>query len=152
MVLLLLANKLTSGDEHESFFSLRYHGRPRHSIHVLEELRLPVTSSTSRHTRKRLRPPKGTWCVVRGEPPNTFLSAPKLLPGVDLLGYEDSRQFLTVAEFLKVLKRSPICMECHFDSHPYGQSADSTRSWNTEHLYTTLIRWAAVSHFDSVTA
>ena len=32
------------------------------------------------------------------------------------------------------------------------QSADSTRSWNTEHLYTTLTRWAAVSLFDSVTA
>ena len=84
-----------------------------------------------------------------------FLSTPKFLV-VDLSCYEDSRRFLTVAECLKVLKRSTSLKECHLDSvyspeiFPSPMPLDRFHS-KLEHLDTTLIRWAAVSLFDSIT-
>ena len=84
-----------------------------------------------------------------------FLSTIKFLV-VDLSCYEDSRRFLTVAECLKVLKRSTSLKECHLDSvyspeiFPSPMPLDRFHS-KLEHLDTTLIKWAAVSLFDSIT-
>ena len=95
--------------------------------------------------------PISTFC----KPHNMFLSTPKFLV-VDLSCYEDSRRFLTVAECLKVLKRSTSLKECHLDSvyspeiFPSPMPLDRFHS-KLEHLDTTLIRWAAVSLFDSIT-
>ncbi|KAJ3486073.1 hypothetical protein NLJ89_g11844 [Agrocybe chaxingu] len=121
--------KLTSDDEHESIFcSLRavmdvlvtrapfWHSLdcllPPQCHDVLKNNHFPLLTSVS------VRPPKGTISAF-SEPPNMFLSAPKLLD-VDLSGYNFSSmvlpwdqlrrfktQFLTVAECLKVLRRSP---------------------------------------------
>ena len=97
-----------------------------------------------------------------------FLSAPKLLD-VNLSGYNFSAmmlpweqlrrfkaQLLTVAECLKVLKRSPSLKECHLESvyspeiFPLPVSLDTFYS-ELEHLDITLIRGAAISLLDSIT-
>ena len=62
--------------------------------------------------------------------------------------------FLTVAEYLKVIKRSPSLKVCRLDNvyfkfpEIFQHSTDSTRSWNTLRLYPS---GAAVSPFDSIT-
>ena len=62
--------------------------------------------------------------------------------------------FLTVAEYLKVIKRSPSLKVCHLDNvyfkfpEIFQHSTDSTRSWNTLTLYPS---GDAVSPFDSIT-
>jgi F-box-like len=170
--------ELTSDDEHKSIFcSLRiimdvlvtrstywksldcllppqYHD-------ILKNNHFPMLTSVS------LRPPKGTISIFC-EPPNMFLSAPKLLD-VDLSGYnysammlpwEQLRRFktqvLTVAECLKVLKRSPSLKECHLESvyspeiFPSPVPLENFYS-ELEHLDITLIRGAAVSLFDNIT-
>jgi hypothetical protein len=170
--------KLTSDDEHESIFcslalswtssSLDPHigtastaFLPPQCHDILENNHFPMLTSVS------VRPPKGTISTF-SEPPNMFLSAPKLLD-VDLSGYNYSAmmlpweqlrrfktQFLTVAECLKVLKRSPSLKECHLESvyspeiFPSPMPLDRFYS-ELEHLDITLIRGAAVSLFDNIT-
>ncbi|KIM44059.1 hypothetical protein M413DRAFT_443120 [Hebeloma cylindrosporum] len=170
--------KLTSDDEHESIFcSLRaimdvlvtrsiYWNSldcllPPQCHDILKNNHFPMLTSVS------VRPPKGTISTF-SEPPNMFLSAPKLLD-VDLSGYNFSAmmlpweqlrrfktQFLTVAECLKVLKRSPNLKECHLESvyspeiFPSPVSLDTFYS-ELEHLDITLIKGAAVSLLDSIT-
>ena len=128
---------------------------------ILENNHFPMLTSVS------VRPPKGTISTF-SEPPNMFFSAPKLID-VDLSGYNYSAmtlpweqlrrfktQFLTVAECLEVLKRSPSLKECHLDSvysteiFPSPMPLDGFYS-ELEHLDITLIRGAAVSFFDSIT-
>lgn len=170
--------KLTSDDEHESIFcSLRaimdvlvtrstYWNSldcllPPQCHDILKNNHFPMLTSVS------IRPPKGTISTF-SEPPNMFLSAPKLLD-VDLSGYNFSAmmlpweqlrrfkaQLLTVAECLKVLKRSPSLKECHLESvyspeiFPLPVSLDTFYS-ELEHLDITLIRGAAISLLDSIT-
>jgi hypothetical protein len=118
-------------------------------------------------TSVSVRPPKGTISTF-SEPPNMFLSAPKLLD-VDLSGYNFSAmvlpweqlrrfktQFLTVAECLKVLKRSPSLKECHLESVYSPEIFPSPTPLDTfyselEHLDITLIKGAAVSLLDGLT-
>ncbi|KAF8966047.1 hypothetical protein BDZ97DRAFT_1917754 [Flammula alnicola] len=169
--------KLTSDDEHESIFcslraimdvlvtrSMYWHSLdsllPPQCHDILKNNHFPMLTSVS------VRPPKGTISTF-SEPPNMFLSAPKLLD-VDLSGYnfpamvlpwEQLRrfktQFLTVAECLKVLRRSPNLKECHLES-VYSPEilpspmADTLYS-ELESLDVMLIKGAAISLLDSVT-
>ena len=169
--------KLTSDDEHESIFcSLRaimdvlltrstYWNSldcllPPQCHDILKNNHFPMLTSVS------VRPPKGTISTF-SEPPNMFLSAPKLLD-VDLSGYNFSAivlpweqlrrfktQFLTVAECLKVLERSPSLKECHLESVYFPEIFPSPMPLDTfyselEHLDITLIRGAAISLLDSI--
>jgi len=170
--------KLTSDDEHESIFcSLRaimdvlvtrstYWSSldcllPPQCHDILKNNHFPMLTSVS------VRPPKGTISTF-SEPPNMFLSAPKLLD-VDLSGYNFSAmmlpweqlrrfktQFLTVAECLKVLKRSPNLKECHLESVYSPEIFPSPTPLDTfyselEHLDITLIKGTAISLLDSIT-
>jgi len=169
--------KLTSEDEHESIFcSLRaimdvlvtrstyWHSLdcllPPQCHDILKNNHFPMLTSVS------VRPPKGTISTF-SEPPNMFLSAPKLFD-VDLSGYNFSSmvlpweqlrrfktQFLTVAECLKVLRRSPSLKECHLEN---VYSPEILFSVASETLYSsldlldvTLIKGAAITLLDSVT-
>ena len=170
--------KLTSDDEHESIFcSLRaimdvlvtrstYWSSldcllPPQCHDILKNNHFPMLTSVS------VRPPKGTISTF-SEPPNMFLSAPKLLD-VDLSGYNFSAmmlpweqlrrfktQFLTVAECWKVLKRSPNLKECHLESVYSPEIFPSPTPLDTfyselEHLDITLIKGTAISLLDSIT-
>ncbi|KDR73016.1 hypothetical protein GALMADRAFT_281210 [Galerina marginata CBS 339.88] len=169
--------KLTTDDEHESIFcSLRaimdvlvarsafWYSLdcllPPQCHEVLKSNQFPMLTSVS------IRPPKGTISTF-SEPPNMFLSAPKLL-NVDLSGYNFpamvlpweqlqrfKTQFLTVGECLKVLRRSPNLKECHLES-VYSPDLLSSPTMNPlhselEYLEVTLIKGAAISLLDSIT-
>lgn len=96
-----------------------------------------------------------------------FLSAPKLFD-VDLSGYNFSAmilpweqlrrfktQFLTVAECLKVLRRSPNLKECHLESiyspEIFASPTPETLYFQLEYLDVTLLKGAAISLLDSLT-
>jgi hypothetical protein len=170
--------KLTSDEEHESIFcsfraimevlatrSTYWNSLdsllPPQCHDILKNNHFPMLTSVS------VRPPKGTISTF-SEPPNIFLSAPKLLD-VDLSGYNFSAmmlpweqlrrfktQFLTVTECLKVLKRSSSLKECHLESvyspeiFPSPMPFDRFYS-DLEHLDISLIRGAAASLLDSIT-
>ena len=169
--------KLTSDEEHESIFcSLRdimgilvtrsayWYSLdcllPPQCHDVLKSHEFPLLTSVA------LRPPKGTISTF-SEPPSMFLSAPKLID-VDLSGYNFSAmvlpweqlhrfktQFLTVAECLKALRRSPSLKECHLRSIYSPEIFDSLPS---ETLYSDLerldvffLKRAAISLLDNLT-
>jgi hypothetical protein len=169
--------KLTSDDEHESIFcSLRdimgvlvtrsayWYSLdcllPPQCHDVLKSHEFPLLTSVA------LRPPKGTISTF-SEPPSMFLSAPKLVD-VDLSGYNFSAmvlpweqlkrfktQFLTVAECLKVLRRSPSLKECHLRSVYSPEIFDSLPSEtlysDLERLDVFLVKSAAISLLDNLT-
>lgn len=127
---------------------------------LLRDHYFPMLKSVSVH------PPKGTISTF-SEPPNMFLSAPKLFD-VDLSGYnfpaivlpwEQLRrfktQFLTVAECLKVLRRSPKIKECHLESvyspEIIASPVSETLYSGLESLDLSLIKGSAISLLDSVT-
>jgi hypothetical protein len=112
-----------------------------------------------------VRPPKGTISTF-SESPNMLLSAPKLLD-VDLSGYnfpsmvlpwEQLRrfktQFLTVAECLKVLRRSLNLKECNLESvyspEIIPPPISDTLSSDLESLDVTLMKGGAISLLDSL--
>ncbi|KAF8896876.1 hypothetical protein CPB84DRAFT_1848057 [Gymnopilus junonius] len=169
--------KLTTDDEHESIFcslraimdvlvtrSMYWHSLdcllPPQCHDVLKDSQFPMLTSVC------IRPPKGTISTF-SEPPDMFLSAPKLLD-VDLSGYnfaamvlpwEQLRkfktQFLTVGECLKVCRRSPNLKECHLES-VYSPDLLSSPTLNPlhcelEYLDVTLIKGAAITLLDNIT-
>ncbi len=127
---------------------------------VLNSHEFPLLTSVALH------PPKGTISTF-SEPPSMFLSAPKLVD-VDLSGYNFSAmvlpweqlqrfktQFLTVAECLKVLRRSPSLKECHLKSVYSPEIFDSLPSEtlysDLERLNVFLVKSAAISLLDNLT-
>lgn len=127
---------------------------------ILEGHRFPMLASVSVH------PPKGTISTF-SEPPNMFLSAPKLrdaelwgyhfpsmlLPWGQLIRFKT--QFLTITECLKVLRRSPMLKECHLESvyspEIIASPVSGTLYSDLETLDVVLIKGAALSLFHSIT-
>ncbi|PPQ67771.1 hypothetical protein CVT25_009076 [Psilocybe cyanescens] len=169
--------KLTTDDEHESTFcSLRsimdvLATRSKY-WHSLDTILPPqchdilIDNHFSTLTSLSVRPPKGTISTF-SEPPNMFLSAPKLRD-VDLSGYNFSAmvlpwgqlrrfktQFLTVGECLKILQRSPNLKECHLENvyspELFPASITNPLESHLESLDVTLIKAGAVSLLESVT-
>lgn len=127
---------------------------------ILQNHKFPLLITAS------LRPPVGT-ILTFSEPPGMFLSAPRLV-SVDLSGYNFSAmvlpweqlrhfktQFLTVAESLKVLRRSPALKECHLECvYSPGISdylASQTLYSELELLDLSLIKNAAIKLLDNLT-
>ncbi|KAF9483633.1 hypothetical protein BDN70DRAFT_891538 [Pholiota conissans] len=169
--------KLTSDDEHEAIFcslqtimdvlvtrSMYWYSLdcllPPQCHELLKNNHFPMLASVS------IRPPKGTISTF-SESPNMFLSAPKLLD-VDLSGYnfpsmvlpwEQLRRFkthfLTVAECLKVIRRSSNLKECHLESVYSPEIIPSpisdTLQSELETLDVMLIKGGAISLLDGIT-
>lgn len=169
--------KLTSDEEHDSiFYSLRdimgilvtrsayWYSLdcllPPQCHDVLKSHEFPLLTSVALH------PPKGTISTF-SEPPSMFLSAPNLVD-VDLSGYNFSAmvlpwkqlrrfktQFVTVAECLKVLRRSPALKDCYLESVYFPETVDSPQSdtlySDLECLKIFLVKSAAISLLDSLT-
>lgn len=171
-----LSIKLTSDDEHESiFYSLRaimdvlvtrsmHWGSldcllPPQCHDILANNHFPNLTSVS------VRPPKGTISTF-SHPPDMFRSAPRLC-AVDLSGYDFSSmvlpwdqlkqfrtQFLTVAECVKILRRSPSLESCHLENvyspdifpPPTSQILHS----QLKQLAVTLIKGAAMSLLNTI--
>ena len=140
---------------------LRYHGRPRQSIHIfkLEELRLPFTSSMSWHLQPFSNADVDIPETTQG---NNFDLQPTtqhvlfrsrahwrwLICHDANLGTATKIQ-ATIFDCCRVFegtKQSPSIKECHLDNvyflrssssrhGPRSHLTDSTRSWNTSTLH-----------------
>ena len=127
---------------------------------ILQNHKFPLLITVS------LRPPVGT-ILTFNEPPGMFLSAPRLV-SVDLSGYNFSAmvlpweqlrhvkiRFLTVAESLKVLCRSPALKECYLKcvySYKFSNfQASQTLHSELELLDLSFIKSDAVKLLDNLT-